>query len=124
MDVGNLLLNGVGSIPRDVSCLLVALFCIGAAPLSSAEDIQAGKLKAEVACQTCHGTDGLATMAMVPNLSGQREDYTIIQLEAYRSGKRQHPQMSIIAQSLSDEDIRNLAAWYASIQISVAVPAE
>ena len=59
---------------------------------------------------------------MVPNLSGQREDYTVIQLEAYRSGRRQHEQMSIIAQSLSDEDIRNLAAWYASIEVAVSVP--
>ncbi|MCY4150521.1 MAG: cytochrome c [Gammaproteobacteria bacterium] len=92
--------------------------------MSSADDIQAGRLKAEVACQTCHGIDGLATIAMVPNLSGQREDYTIIQLEAYRSGKRQHSQMSIIAQSLSDEDIRNLAAWYAAIEIAVTVPDE
>ena len=97
---------------------------MGSVQPSSADDIQAGKLKAEAACQTCHGIDGLATMAMVPNLSGQREDYTIIQLEAYRSGKRQHSQMSIIAQSLSDRDIRNLAAWYASVQISVTVPAE
>ncbi len=122
MSTGSLFANRVRPVLMGM-CLPVALFCIGSAQLS-ADDVQAGKRKAEVACQTCHGTDGVATMAMVPNLSGQREDYTIIQLEAYRSGKRQHSQMSIIAQSLSDQDIRNLAAWYASIPISVTVPSE
>jgi len=120
----NLRLRRIRSVLAVLPCLSVALFCIGLAQMSSADDIQAGRLKAEVACQTCHGIDGLATIAMVPNLSGQREDYTIIQLEAYRSGKRQHSQMSIIAQSLSDEDIRNLAAWYAAIEIAVTVPDE
>ncbi len=39
---------------------------------------------------------------MAANLGGQQKDYMVIQLKAYRDGKRQHPQMSIIAQSLSD----------------------
>ncbi len=112
------------SIQTVIFILSVSIYCLGHTQLSSADDAKAGKLKAEVACQTCHGIDGLATLAMVPNIAGQREDYTVIQLEAYRSGKRQHPQMSIIAQSLSDQDIRDLATWYASIQISVTVPDE
>ena len=91
---------------------------------ATAADAGAGRAKAESVCQTCHGVDGQATQAMVPHLSGQQQDYLVIQLEAYRSGQRQHPQMSIIAQMLSDEDIRNLAAWYASIPIKVELPGQ
>ncbi len=89
-----------------------------------AADMEAGKLKANQACQTCHGVDGVSQLAMVPNLSGQRADYTKIQLEAYRSGQRQHAQMSIIAQSLTDEEIVNLAEWYSKINVTVSLPGE
>ncbi len=87
-----------------------------------ADDLTAGKVKAESSCQTCHGMDGVATIPTAPNISGQQKHYMIIQLEAYRSGKRQHAQMSIIAQSLSDEDIERVAQWYASINVTVELP--
>ena len=96
---------------------------LAAAP-AIAGDAGVGRAKAEAICQTCHGVDGQATQAMVPHLSGQQQDYLVIQLEAYRSGQRQHPQMSIIAQMLSDEDIQNLAAWYASIPVNVELPGQ
>lgn len=88
----------------------------------SAGELAAGKAKAQAVCQTCHGMDGLATMAMVPNLSGQRKDYMVIQLEAYRAGQRQHPQMSIISQMLTDDDIENVTEWYSHIKITVEPP--
>jgi cytochrome c553 len=44
------------------------------------------------------------------------------QLHAFQSGARQHEQMTIIAQSLSEEDVANLAAWYSSIQVTVKLP--
>jgi cytochrome c553 len=73
-------------------------------------------------CRTCHGIDGVGRMPNVPNLAGQSEIYLQKQLRAFRSGERQAPQMSVIAAGLSDEDIDNLAAWYASIEIIVNVP--
>ena len=82
----------------------------------------AGRAKAEIMCQTCHGLDGIATVPMAANLSGQQEAYLIVQLEAYRDGKRRHEQMSIIAGSLSDDDIKNLAAWYPQIKVIVEIP--
>ena len=88
-----------------------------------AGDIVAGKAKAQAVCQTCHGIDGVATEAMVPNISGQQKEYLVIQLEAYRSGRRQHAQMSIIAQMLTDDDIGNLAEWYSNIKVTVEPPA-
>ena len=87
-----------------------------------AGDLSSGKQKVEAVCHTCHGIDGIGNIAGVPNLSGQKEDYIKIQLEAYRAGKRQHIQMSTIAQALTDEEIRNVAKWYSSITITVTMP--
>lgn len=87
-----------------------------------AGDLKLGKAKVEAVCQTCHGVDGLGTSAGVPNLSGQKEDYIVIQLKAFRASQRQHPQMTIIAQMLSDADIHNVATWYSSIKISLELP--
>jgi cytochrome c553 len=90
--------------------------------VASAGDLALGRAKVEGVCQTCHGLDGQATIAMAANLSGQQKDYVVIQLKAFRDGKRQHPQMSIVAQSLSDEDIENVAEWYSSIRVTVETP--
>ena len=87
-----------------------------------AGDLMAGKAKAEAACQVCHGLDGRAVVPMAANLSGQQKQYIIAQLEAYRSGRRRHEQMSIIAQVLDDDDIENLAEWYSSITITIEMP--
>ena len=87
-----------------------------------AGDLMAGKAKAEAACQVCHGLDGRAVVPMAANLSGQQKQYIIAQLEAYRSGRRRHEQMSIIAKMLDDDDIENLAEWYSSITITIEMP--
>jgi cytochrome c553 len=78
--------------------------------------------KVEALCQTCHGEDGKATVVGTPNLSGQQKEYLIEQLRAYRSGSRHQDQMSIIAKSLTDDDIETLADWYSSIKITVEKP--
>jgi cytochrome c553 len=81
----------------------------------------AGRAKAG-ACAVCHGQNGIAVTPMTANLAGQQSDYLEAQLKAYRSGKRQHEVMTILAKPLSDDDIVNLAAWYASITVDVKVP--
>jgi cytochrome c553 len=86
-----------------------------------AADAEAGRQKAQM-CAVCHGLDGLARVPDAPHLAGESPVYLTRQLEAFRSGERQHEQMTIIAQGLSDEDIADLAAWYASIEISVEMP--
>ena len=94
-------------------------------PLGTAgADEPAGKATIQSVCQTCHGMDGQATSAIVPNLSGQQKEYIIIQLESFRSGRRQHPQMHIIAQKLTDDDIENVAEWYSNIKVSVEPPSD
>ncbi len=86
-----------------------------------AADRSAGKAKARV-CVACHGVDGLSKLPDAPNLAGNSELYLRTQLAAYRAGDRQHPQMSIIAKGLSDEDIADLAAWYSAIKVTVELP--
>jgi cytochrome c553 len=85
---------------------------------SFANEIEAGKEKAQ-SCAVCHGNNGLAQMPGAPNLAGQPAMYLVEQLKNYRSGKRSNEIMNVIAKPLSDADINNLAAWYASIQIEV-----
>ncbi len=81
-------------------------------------DAAAGRTKAGM-CATCHGPLGLSTLIDAPNLAGQPEIYLTEQLKAYRSGRRVHDVMSVIAKSMSDADIADLAAWYSSIAIEV-----
>ena len=68
-------------------------------------------------CSGCHEIEGWHTafpeVYHVPRLAGQNEGYLIAALKEYRSGDRQHPSMRQIAASLTDEDIANLAAYYA-----------
>lgn len=86
-----------------------------------AADAAAGRDKAQM-CAVCHGLDGIAQVPDAPHLAGESPIYLTRQLEAFRSGERQHEQMTIIAQGLSDEDIADLAAWYSSLKITVEMP--
>jgi cytochrome c553 len=81
-------------------------------------DAKAGRQKAQV-CTTCHGPLGFATMANTPHLAGQPALYLIEQLKAFRSGKRPHEVMSLMAKPLTDDDIENLSEWFSSMQVEV-----
>ncbi len=72
-----------------------------------------GKQKSEV-CQACHGVTGQSTNPTYPNLAGQHQSYLIKALGDYRSGRRTNPVMAGFSTSLSNQDIEDLAAWYAS----------
>lgn len=117
--------RGVGGevVPRRVpgAALIAGAALVLAAAPAIADDAEAGREKARQ-CQTCHGIDGLARIPEAPHIAGESELYLRTQLEAFRSGRRQHEVMSIVAQGLDDTDIADLAAWYASIRISVELP--
>jgi len=87
-----------------------------------AQDVKAGRDKADTACALCHGPTGIASMPSAPNLAGQPPTYTSEQLKNYRSGKRHHEVMSVIAKPLTDAEIADLAAWYSSIKVTVEAP--
>jgi cytochrome c553 len=95
--------------------LLAALL---AASTGALADPLPGKAKAN-ACAVCHGPLGVGVLADTPNLAGQPERYLAEQLKAFRSGKRNHEVMSIVAKPLNDADIADLAAWFASLQVEV-----
>lgn len=101
-------------------CLPVLLLA-GAAAVQAA-DPQAGKARAAAACAVCHGALGMSTLPNAPHLAGQPAIYLVEQLRNYRSGKRSHEVMSVIAKPLSDGEIDDLAAWYASLQVEVREP--
>ena len=103
-----------------LKCTLALALLLLVGPLARA-DVGAGKLKAR-ACAVCHGQQGLAVTPETPHLAGQPERYLGEQLKAYRNGKRQHEVMAVIAKPLSDEDIRDLAAWFASLKVEVKEP--
>jgi len=104
-----------------LSVLLAALS--GSLPRPAlAGDAAAARAKVQTLCENCHGKDGVAVLPGAANLSGQQKEYLVQQLRAYRSGSRQNPQMSIIAKTLTDADIENLADWYASIKVTVQMP--
>lgn len=83
-----------------------------------AQDLDAGR-RAALACQTCHGLDGLSKLPDAPHLAGQPQAYLSRALRAYRSGERRNEVMGVAAKGLSDDDIRNLAAYYSAIPIEV-----
>jgi cytochrome c553 len=89
--------------------------------ISSAVSAQTPPAAAQM-CSTCHGANGLSTLPNAPNLAGQPAIYVAEQMKAYRSGKRTHEVMNVVAKPLSDADIDTLAAWYASIRIEVKAP--
>jgi cytochrome c553 len=89
---------------------------------AQAQDVAVGRRKA-LACQACHGLDGLSKLPDAPNLAAQPAAYIERELRAYRSGARRSEVMSVAAKSLSDADISDVAAYYAAIQIEIkAVP--
>ena len=88
---------------------LFAVFAIVSSPVVAA-DVTAGRAKA-LACQACHGLDGLSKIPDAPNIAGQNEAYLATQLRAFKSNARKSEAMNLVAASLSDADIDNLAAY-------------
>jgi cytochrome c553 len=87
----------------------------------AAGDIKAGRQKA-LACQTCHGLDGKSKLPEAPNLAGQTEIYLVKALKDFRSGARKNDMMSLVAPTLKDQDIDDLAAYFAAIPVTYGPP--
>jgi len=84
----------------------------------AAGDVKVGRAKA-LMCQACHGLDGLSKTPDAPNIAGQTEPYLVVQLQGFKSGARKNDAMSVVAPSLSDKDIDDLAAYFSAIEISI-----
>ena len=90
------------------------------------EELRQGKEKVETICSACHGLNGVAASGgnsvIIPNLTAQHKDYLIAKLKDYKSGKVNHPQMTIIAQMLTDDEIEYVSEWYSRIKIRIFDP--
>ena len=105
---------------------VLAALCFASAPsaadqlhdLRSAKPIHgnaaAGKDKANI-CMACHGSDGHAVVPQFPNLGGQSPTYLYLQMQAYKEGRREHATMQAQLAPMSDADLRNLSAFFASM---------
>jgi cytochrome c553 len=102
-----------------VVCLLASSSLLTVSgSVCAAGDIKAGRAKA-LMCQACHGIDGLSKVPDAPNIAAQTEPYIVAQLQAFKSGARKNDAMSVVAPSLSDADIEDLAAYFSAIEIKV-----
>jgi len=93
--------------------LLAAGLALGQIAPASGADAETGRRKSQP-CAACHGPDGNATLAGMPSLAGQPTLYTHWQLVKFRDGRRKDPQMAPFAANLSNEDMADLAAFYAA----------
>lgn len=100
----------------------IAILLVFSAFNTYADDVAAGRAKADVACALCHGVSGLSSLPNAPHLAGQPAIYVVEQLRNYRSGKRQNEVMNVIAKNLSDAEISHLGAWFSAIKVSVETP--
>jgi cytochrome c553 len=80
-----------------------------------AADLAAGKARVDAVCAACHGANGVSVADNIPNLAGQRPAYLEAQLRALKSGTRKNPLMNAMAAQLSNADIVNVAAYFASL---------
>ncbi|MES2195696.1 MAG: c-type cytochrome [Pseudomonadota bacterium] len=93
---------------------MVALSCLGTHPgIARAQTNTPPTIVA--VCAPCHGADGTGGDVEKPNLAGQKSIYIREQLLAFRSGKRKHPDMKLIAGDLSDREIDQLVIYYSTL---------
>jgi cytochrome c553 len=96
--------------------LVVGISMLVAAMTGSAfaADIAAGKTTASTVCVACHGADGNSAIVTYPSLAGQNASYIAKQLADFKSQTRNDPVMFGMVAALSEDDMKNVAAYYAS----------
>lgn len=99
---------------------LVLIFAVmacamaGASPAWAEGDAERGQSMAAL-CSACHGPDGVSVNPLWPSLAGQQELYLVNSIKAYRDGVREDVSMQPFVATLSDQDVEDLAAYYASL---------
>ena len=101
------------TLALSVLCLTTSAFASDA-PKAAKPDLAAGEAKFTAMCAACHGADGNSGSPENPKLAGQHADYLAKQLTEFKSGKRANAIMSGMAAALSEEDMKNVAAWLAT----------
>ncbi|MCB1864513.1 MAG: cytochrome c [Chromatiales bacterium] len=101
----------MNKIISTLAAVLLGTFVINTA--SAGGDAAAGESKA-VTCVGCHGPNGVSSVSIYPVLAGQYENYLYRALIDYKSGERKNPIMAGMVAGLTEEDMKNLAAYYAA----------
>lgn len=109
-------------------CRFIGILLCGAfASFSALHATEAGpELGAHSAgpCFPCHGSDGNSEQPLFPKLAGQRADFIVQEMEEFKDGRRSDPMMTGIAQTVSDQDIRRIAAYFASQPVMQGEPGD
>ena len=93
--------------------ILSLIFLLGASTSLWAGGNAARGEQLAATCAACHGPGGVSSSPAVPTIAGQYRDYLVISLQQYQSGARNNPVMSAQAANLSEQDIEDLAAYFA-----------
>lgn len=102
---------------------LAAMLALLLSTAPAAADERAGQGREKAAqCVACHGMEGLAPNPTFPHLAGQNAAYLEIQLRYFRTGERYHPLMTPVAETLTDEDIDELSAYYSGLEPRAEAP--
>lgn len=109
---------------RRAACLALGGVLLAGSALSEPTGDRAAGRQLAGQCRTCHGLDGHAQIPIAPHIGGEPAGYIVKQLTAFRDGTREHEMMSIVAKSLTDQQIADLAAWYSGHRISAEVTAD
>jgi len=102
------------ALVRHITRALLAGLAACAAAEARAGDPRKAEAKATTVCAACHGPKGKSTNPLWPHLAGQQEAYLVKAITDYRDGKREDAMMGPMAKGLSDEEIADLAAYYAA----------
>ena len=105
-------MKNFGSVAAAVLAAISA--CAPGSTPATAADAAAGKEKAQL-CVGCHGDNGISQTENIPSLAGQPDQFIQWQLVYFRSGTRKNEQMQPIVEQLTNEDIRNLGAYFAAL---------
>ena len=103
-----------------IRTIIAAVALLGCMSANAAGDAEAGQAKSGT-CTACHGTDGNSVNSIWPKLAGQHPTYLARQLKLYKNGGRENAVMAGMVGLLSEQDIEDLSAYYASQTIKPGV---
>ena len=87
--------------------------------VTAAPEVKSAETLVSTICSACHGMDGNSVITANPKLAGQHPEYIVKQLTEFKAGKRANAVMSGMAAMLSDEDMKNLAAYFSSQKLAL-----
>jgi len=121
--------DGIINAMKKIRICLIAILVLAACaeerePVGPVIDIETGKIFAENNCSGCHNPDGGGKTAEIPNLAGQPADYLTGAMHAYRDGRRRHDALQELIAESTEADIRNMAAYFASLTPLPPAPVE